>query len=223
MAAITHIHDCDDERRDSPTAIDGDFRDVYLAEQNPDSNWDSGSGGWSLSAGVSQAGGGKSGDPRKDDHTILRYDLNAFIPADAIITAAVIWFYVNSTGATAFHTFAINRLATTDWKEAEASWNNAKSGSSWPTAGGDYTTPQVLIGTITTTGWKNYDITTIVTDAWSNRSGICNLLLRRYDVNTDAGRIIFRAKNIQPYQADKPHHLRITYTLDGKTFQAYIL
>ncbi len=213
MAAITHVHDCDIERRDSPTALNGDFRDTHLEDDNPTTNFN----GPANYAGVSA--------PLKGSENVLRmlflYDLNAFIPAGATITAAVLWFYVQLVYApSAQHVYRIQRLTRTDWKEDEATWNVYKTGSNWMTPGGDTSTPQITLGAITTTGWKNYDILTMVSDARSNRAGICTFLLDR-DVAQGPvdGYISVSAKEQDNWAV---HHLRITYTLDGKTFEVIL-
>ena len=79
----------------------------------------------------------------------------------------------------------------------------------------------VNLGTITTTGWKNYTVTSLVQDAWSNHAGVHRHILERYDGYTDEnGRVHVSAKESTFY--DWPHHLRITYTLADKTFETFI-
>jgi len=219
MAPITLVHDCDIERRDVPAATGGDFRDTTLCENGPpyvpeDSDW--------LSAGVCYGEGGKSENVRRD-HLIVRIDLNAFIPAGASITAAEWVFYVYSTGAQAGHNFYAYRLVTTDWVEDEATWTVYKTGSNWPQAGGDPTTPDIDWGTVTTSGWKSKDLTAIVQDAWDNRSKVLNFLVRCDAPLTIAGRFTTFPKERYggPY-SDRIHHVRITYTLEGRTFQAMV-
>lgn len=223
MGLITLVHDCDIERRDSPTAPNGDFRDTHLEEEYPDTNFDS---NYAHYAGITGAGG--KGAAWKS-HAIYLYDLNAFIPASATITAAVWWFYVQFANTDAGHAFTVHRLVgdplvgiPQDWFENEATWNDAKTGVPWDTPGGGCANPAVLLGNITTTGWKNYNILAIVSDAWSNRDGICHLILRRTDGGTDHGYISIASKSQHPVNPVYPHHLRVTYTLDSKTFQVML-
>ena len=97
-------------------------------------------------------------------------------------------------------------------------------GDLWGTPGGDITTPSIAI-TTPTVGWESPDITSMVTDAWNNRNGICTFIARRTDNYATAGLKYFYhyTKNYRPTDATKPHHLRVTYTLSGKTFEAMIL
>ncbi len=76
-----------------------------------------------------------------------------------------------------------------------------------------------LLGNLPTTGWKNLNLINLVSDAWDNRSGICTFIMERYDDLTHIGMAFIYTKNIG---GTYPHHLRITYTLDGRTFQVMV-
>jgi hypothetical protein len=219
---ITHVHDCDIERLADPAAHEGPFRDTYLNQQVPGGPYNSSEiiVGWFIE-------GGKN--PSFEKRGLVLYDLNAFIPAGATITAAVLHIYVDQTNASGSMEFSIKRCDPTtgnpeDWVETEATWNSYKSGSNWGTAGGDLTTPTVVLGAIATTGWKSYDILTMVSDAWDNRNGICTFFVIRTDdaMGISGGFMAFHTKNMYDYDAALPHHLRITYTLDGRTFQVMV-
>lgn len=222
MANITLVHDCDVERRAGPLALNGDFRDTYIESvMGPNNPHD----GTQVAVGVIVPGGKGSQYERRG---LFLFDLNAFIPASATITAAVWWFYVNSTNAAPGHNFRAIRIRRHDWKEDEANWNSYKTGSSWTTAGAedvdDDRDPSVnaSIGALDTTGWKSKNVLTLVSDAWSNRSGICTFIMERFDVfMADQGEAMLHAKNYQPY-GPETHHLRITYTLAGRTFQVMV-
>lgn len=221
MANITLVHDCDIERRDSPTALNGDFRDCYIEEIAPDNTHD----GTQVAVGVVVPGGKGSQYERRG---LLLYDLNAFIPASATITAARWWVYVMSTDAAPGHNFRLVRIRRHDWKEDEAAWNSYQTGFPWTSPGASDTNLDrdpaytVGLGAITTTGWHDWDVLTLASDAWSTRSGICTFIVERFDsFMTGQGEIMFHAKNYHPY-GPETHHLRITYTLADRTFQVMV-
>jgi hypothetical protein len=98
----------------------------------------------------------------------------------------------------------------------------------WATAGAYNTTYDIdtsvtkTLGTLETTGWKALDILTMVSDAWSTRSGICQFLMTRTSAPTTLGMVTIHAKNYYATDPALVHHLRITYTLAGKTFQVFV-
>jgi len=104
-------------------------------------------------------------------------------------------------------------------------------GAIWEAPGASGTTSDrdtgvlVSIGTLPTTGWKNIDFLTLVSDAWANRDGICTFIVERFDAfMTTIGAAYIQAKNIgaAPGYEWAPHHLRITYTLADRTFQVMV-
>ncbi|KKN47446.1 hypothetical protein LCGC14_0662860 [marine sediment metagenome] len=222
--AITLVHDCDVERRPDPTAYEGDWRDCYLESDIlglPSGFHD----GTQVAVGVIVPGGKGSEYERRG---LFLFDLNAFIPASATITAHVWHFYVRSTNAAAGHIFRAVRCRRTGWLEREATWNAWKTGSNWTSPGAGDTSDDrdagVIdsIGTLATPGWKAIDLRYLVDDAWDNRNGICTFIMERFDsFLTAQGEVTIDAKNYQPY-GPETHHLRITYTLDGRTFQAFV-
>ncbi len=291
--AITLVHDCDVERRASPTALNGDWRDCYLEELGANNTHD----GTQIAAGIQNVAGKNYNERR----ALLLFNLTKFIPAGATITTAVWHFYVLSTTTTGFMTFTAYRIRRHDWKEDEATWNafkepwdsgDAESGGnntltdtdkSWTTdewknmwvritagtgagqfrtvTGNNGTTLTVTpnwatnpdstslyvvgqlwqgagasntaqdrdqsvsaaLGPLNTTGWKAKTVTALVTDAWSNRSGICTFIVERTDtLTTTVGEAYIDAKNAYPYAPERVHHLRVTYALDGKTFQVMV-
>ncbi len=119
--------------------------------------------------------------------------------------------------------FQIMRIRRHDWKENEATWNVYKTGSNWGTGGGDYSTPLITIGALNV-GWQSPNVLTIVTDAWTNRGGICTFGLDR---DTGMGPVhgwsaIPAKDRYVGFGSANVHHLRISYTLDGRTFQAML-
>ena len=233
MATITHIHDCDIQRRAVPGAYEGDFRDCYI--EGDVAGIPSGAhDGTQVAVGLIVPGAKGSEYERRG---LIWYDLRAYIPRSAVITAARWWFYVVSTNATNDHNFRLQRIRRNDeasgnhWKEGQASWTNYRTGQAWGVPGAADTTTDrdtaisVTLGAITTTGWKNYDILALASDAWANRGGICTFIMERSDAYmTVQGEVMFHAKNyeVDPYGGPLAHHLRITYTLDGRTFQALV-
>ncbi len=213
MAAVTVVHDCDIEMLDSPTALGGVFRNCKLSDEYPTYNY----------YGDLAAGKQASGKGSFHFHALVRFDLNRFIPADATITAAV-WhvYYYTSVGGPDPHTYHVRRCVRTDWVEDEATWNVYKTGSNWAQSGGELADPTITLGNIEGSGWQTFTITDMATDAWANRSGICTFILRRYDINNDTGYIGIYSKQDRPLDAEHIHHLRITYTLDGKRHEALI-
>ena len=207
MAAITVVHDCDVERRDAPAkdTLNGDWRDTYANEAIPDGTND----GTTIYVGISL-----DKDPNSKWWGFLFYDLTKFIPADAVVTAARWWFYVRIVQSYASRVYSIERVTSSTWLETTLTWNNMPSTSATPT--------RIDLGNITATGWYNYDIKTFVDDARSNRSGICTFMMFKSDVNSDLGYVNFVTKP-HPVAGDPfpawVHHLRITYTLAGKTFE----
>lgn len=220
MADITLVHDVDIERRSAvaPDTIEGDFRDIRIFEGAPDT----------IQNAIESIAGftntGSKGD--ENEYRALQYfDLDSFIPPGATIVSAVWWIYVHSVSAVAGHTFRIDRITQIGWVEAQATWNDYATSTAWTTPGGDIDTgTTVAIGDITTTGWKSFTITSMVTDAWNSRGKICTFLLRREDDETApiTGLVSFRPKDRYSAEPEKVQHIRITYTLDGKTFQVIV-
>ncbi len=218
MATITIVHDCDVQRRgdgSAPADDEGDFRDTHMEAGAPDSAQNT----TQFDAGMEDSG--KNGV--NQIRGLILFDLNSFLPADAVITAAVWHFEVFLTTAIAGQTFYIKRCTRTDWVETACTWNKYDGTNTWTLAGGDMATPEVTLGDLTTTGWKSFDIKTIVDDAWDNRSGILTFIMFRKSADDNTpGQVAIHAKNKHPTSPDQPHHLRITYTLDSKTFEAVI-
>jgi hypothetical protein len=119
--AITLTRDCDVVRRPDPTAYEGDFRDTYIEEISPNTMHD----GTQVSAGI-VVPAGKGSEYRR--FGLFHYDLRAFVPDSAVITAAMWHFYVRSTDSTAEHSFRAVRTKR-DWFERVATWYAFKSPS----------------------------------------------------------------------------------------------
>ncbi len=225
--AIILIHDCDIERQPDPTAYEGDFRDCWIEDVAPDTFHD----GTQFAIGLQDVGG-KLLNIRRG---LLWFDLNAFVPASATITAAVWWFYIMSTSMTSGMVVQLVRIRRNDegsgnhWKEREATWNSYRTGQAWGIAGADHLSLDRDTGVqITgssgwhTTGWHTQDMLTLVSDAWSNRAGICTFIAERYNDLSTEGEAYIHAKDYYDAGPALVHHLRITYTLDGRMYQVMV-
>lgn len=222
MANITLVHDCDIERRPDPDAVGGDFRDTRIDGASPTTNFD---GAW-LWLGIAESAG-----KYYQRRGLFHYDLKAFIPAGATIIAAVLHFYVFDTDTTVDQAFQAVRIRR-DWVEDEATWNVWKTGSNWTTAGAEHLADDrdinyvVALGALNTTGWKTATMTALVQDAWTSENGengVVNFIVERHTLPTQGGLVEIPAKwtpGSDYYHL--VHHLRITYTLDGRTFQALV-
>ena len=214
MALITHVHDCDVQYLDDPVETNGPFRDCWLhdAEGHVDDAHDF------TQFQVGEDDGGKEPEVK---HALILFDLNRFLPADAVIVSAVWHINIPETTATTSHTFSLSRVTRTNWEEDKATWNKYDGTNSWTSPGGDFAVPTISLGSLDTPGWKTHTITDLVTDAWDNRSGILSMGIRRTG-GTGEGQVQIDAQNRHSSDSSLPHHLRIVYTLDSKTFQALI-
>jgi len=76
-------------------------------------------------------------------------------------------------------------------------------------------------GPTSTTGWWSTDVTTLVQDARTNRSDIVNMMMK---AKTESGtdHYFYSASSEASAGNLQAPHLRITYTLDSRTFQAFV-
>lgn len=223
--AVTLVHDCDIERRLSPLALEGDFRDAYLDQIAPTMAHGNGN---QASVAVLDAGG-KGGI--YEHRALFLYDLAAFLPASATLTAAAWWWYVNATDCTDTMEMALVRMRRHDWVENQATWDQYKTGSDWGAAGAEDTDTDRDNGVVASgivdlddTGWHTTDVFTLADDAWDNQGKVCTWLAIRTNELSTVGQVFIQAKEIggSPGYEYAPHHLRVTYTLDGRTFGAVV-
>jgi len=226
VANITLVHDVDIERRgdgSAPTAAEGDYMDAWMDENAPDDKHNS---------AAHKIGGNSSTKkvPAQRAHGVYLYDLNFYLPADAAIVSADWHIFIFDKDNITGMTFGIERCIRADWVEAEVTWNDYKSATAWTTAGGDTNTPTISFGTALFLNWNVKTVTSMVTDAWDNRNGICTFIFKRIDdFNTiGLGYVQHYTKDFRDFGGEgnhipEPPHLRITYTLDSKTFEALIL
>lgn len=230
MANITLVHDIDLERRSAATPMetDGDFRDSYIMEQSVNTNH---GGNTVVSIGVWYTGEKEPGPEFAEWRGLFYYYIPNFIPKDAVIVSAIWHPYVLAFSATILHNFEIFRIdyASYPWIENEVTWANYDALNTWTDANHEGTTPSLDLGAISTVGWKSFDITTMFNDARNNRGGILAFVCRRTDgiMATSDGTISIRPKDGWdgwPVGAwpEQVHHVRVTYTLAGKTFQAFV-
>lgn len=222
MADITLVHDVDINRRgdgSAPTDLDGDFINTWLDETSPNAIHGA--------AGAHKIGGTASGKgvAASRANGLYMFNLNNFLPADATIVSAVLHYFVYQKDNLTGMTFGIHRCTRTDWVENEATYNDYKTSTAWTSAGGDWTTPTIAIAN-PVLNWNTADITSMVTDAWTSRSGILTYIFRRtdtYDI-VGPGHFLYYVKKYAgtPWFGIETYHIRVTYTLAGKTFEAII-
>lgn len=215
MGNVTLVHDCDIWRLADKTAWEGAFRDGYMKEDAPDTNFGGFTDLFAWYAYVSK-------EELYDWRTFVRLDLNAFIPASAVIVTAVWHVYIVQNALSDGMEIHAKRTTDTAISEQYATWNKYDGVNAWSADHGQ-TTPDINFGYFTDTGWKAFDLTDLANDAWADRDGILAFILSRIDdLTTTSGGIAIQAKfnGESPYTTT--HHLRITYTLDGRTFQAVL-
>lgn len=220
MGIVELVHDCDVERRDDPEAAEGDFRESHLWLDNPDTNYGDvddmmcGTNAEGKEVGVETRG-------------IILFDLTKFLPADADIVSAVWWFNTRSNSGSPGMEWWAGRCGRTDWVEMEATWNVYSTGNGWGSGlqGGDLqgTPAPISLGYINAPGWYDKDITALATYAWDNLDGLMSFLCYRDDEDMDeTGMCFIITKDARWNWPSSVHHLRVTYELDGETFQAFV-
>ena len=138
---------------------------------------------------------------------VMTFDL-ATLPANAVVTAAVVNLYDYEFSGPTGVTFRIHKI-TQAWVEAQVTWNSYSPGNSWATAGGDFDS-------------ANVEDTTPA----SSVSGLANTLdvlaLFDWDNDTIADMMVKFATELEPLATDteahwddaganKPAELVITY------------
>jgi len=103
------------------------------------------------------------------DGQLHKFDVSS-IPANAIISSAVLSLYVTNTYGGTANAGAYRSI--TAWNVAQATWNNRQSGTPWATPGGlagtDYeAAPYASSGDVSVVGWINFDISDLLSK-WVN-------------------------------------------------------
>lgn len=121
---------------------------------------------------------GSKNDQSNFYYILLRFDLTSL--SGAQITDAQLT--LSNLGGSVSQTLNVRRLTQTAWTELGATWNSYNGVNLWTSsgAGADTTTPTAT--TAWTSGDLSFNITSLVTDAVQNRSGIFNCR-----IDTEAG------------------------------------
>ncbi len=97
----------------------------------------------------------------KEYRTLIQFDLSA-LPSSIRVESAILEIELSNLGSA--DSVEAHRLLH-DWDEMEATWNNADTGNTWESPGGDYEPEPVAAFIPNTTGPQSMDITS-VTAAW---------------------------------------------------------
>ncbi len=161
-----------------PTAGYAGTRDTML-EQNAAKSTHGGDSSLSVS-------GDTPGGSGKDDVALVRWELAATIPGDAIVSAASITLTVSDKAAQSYGVYEVLR----PWTESQASWNLTASGVSWASAGakGPSDRGDTKLGSITAAA-------TGPTTIALNAAGLAMVQKWVADSNSNHGVIFADAKN----------------------------
>lgn len=171
-------------------------KDSYIRNTSPTSNQGSNS---SLIYG--QAG-------TSTYRTPIAFDVSS-MPSGSVVKYAYLDLTV-STSIGAGETFEIRRL-TKDWTELQVTWNNANTGDAWDTAGGDFVEDLGVDFTLPPTGATAINVTALVQDAFQNRGGLVNLLIKSSTETTPNHYNVTRSRDYSTV-ADRPR-LVVEYDL----------
>ena len=152
---------------------------------------------------------------------LLHFDISD-IPANAIFSQGDLILVCLLVDNTTSRSVQLNRLSLTDWVEAQATWNIYKTGSSWTTAGGDYTTTNAATTAVANVGTYTWNAATLIQDCYDNQSKNVHLLLK-YEtepVESWSGKY-FKSKE-HADTTDRPK-LTVTYTVPSVTGAAFLL
>jgi len=115
---------------------------------------------------------------------IMKFDVSAHASAD--VSAATISMYCTDSSGAQTGTWTLRRIVRTTWAPTTVDWLNYNGGT-WTTAGAghngdDHSSTNQLTGTFPANqdliGWYDFgNISSLVTDAIDNRSGILHLSL----------------------------------------------
>jgi hypothetical protein len=120
-----------------------------------------------------------AGEKMERARALLQFQIPTEIPAAEVQFGflRLYWTYIGASAAA-----KVFRVLRT-WVEAQATWTIWSTGNNWTTAGcssdgNDYTTTGAVAFTVpAVVGWQDIDITALVTDAITSRSGLLNLML----------------------------------------------
>ena len=230
MALITLTHDLTNENARDLSVYSNDLKDAEL-----DQAFSTVNKGFYAFAQIGRGVGKGATEYR----FLALYDLANAIPVGATIVSAYWWLCINASTlaspdpgytweiATVYRTVKGDR---DDWHEGYVCWDNYKQYTPWtaPGGGGDYGLPIVnaAVPVGVTNVWFTNDVTTIVQSILASNLTKVDMIFRRTDGLSDEGIVTVYTKQSGtppgPENTVFAPHLRITYTLDSRTFQVMI-
>ena len=132
---------------------------------------------------------------------LLKFDTQNTIPAKSVIQSAVMTLTVKSAGAEVARNVTVYPV-TLSWLQEEATWNRARAGSAWTSAGGDLG-PAALVQNVPNVvgGQVSFDVTALVRAAVSGKtsSRYTRIALADLGASTnDSYREYFSSKAVDP-------------------------
>lgn len=159
-------------------------------------------------------------------HNMLLYFDMSSVPAGSTINSATLYLrHFNSDYADNARTMQVYRVIRA-WVENQATWNVAKTGTNWGTAGCNNTTTDYdstslgsrLISATEAAGWKTWTLdAAVIQDIVDGDVDYEGFLLRSGTQSNDAQ--AYRSKD---YGTNTPY-LQVDYTVSGMQFQAIMI
>jgi hypothetical protein len=121
-----------------------------------------------------------AGSKTEQTRGLIQFQIPAEIPAAEVQFGFLRVYWSDILASAAAKIFRVLRT----WVEAQVTWNIWSTGNNWTTAGcasdgNDYTSAGAVAITIpAVVGWQDINITALVTDAITSRSGLLNLKLQ---------------------------------------------
>lgn len=131
---------------------------------------------------------------------LMAFDLSSQLPAGASVTQAILQTY-KSTTPPDYDPAAVLFRNVMSFSEGAVTWDNQPAVSSTPTP--------VMWTLPYPAGWVTLDVTSLVTDCWSNRGGQCSWQLRDVNEVDNVNNVVAFASREDA--VNKPY-LRISYT-----------
>lgn len=125
------------------------------------------------------------------NRSLATFDISDIAAGSVFDNASKLELDVFQAAEAAGGDFKLHRLTRTDVVEAEFTWDEYKSGSSWTSPGGDYDAPEVAFTGpgVNETGWLTItgaSLAAFLQDALDDRAGIVRFLGKRVtEVGTD--------------------------------------
>jgi hypothetical protein len=129
---------------------------------------------------------------------IVFFDMAGALPAGADVRKAVMTIYVNDYYGSCDVEFSVFPLSS-DWYEAEATWNNRFSGITWSAPGGDYSTPAVATVTVSGEDFPiDISLPASLIESWltSNENNMGLILVPGSGVPSECGLVFTTSDNI---------------------------